>query len=284
MSSNTNLLAETANATWSFEKTTPFPATQGFYRSRIYTTDFSINSLVAACDQLFGLVTVLDTIEYPDDSDKLLQDLAHEIHSFEHLAQIAGYSSNIIIAARYAICSLLDEAIAATPWGQTKRWQEKSLLSLFHHENYGGSRFFSIIDRALENITNNLHLIELLYLCLNFGFTGKYKDTANGQNELIGITNKLYQIIGQYNSVNPKTILIHDKKPPLPQIEIIPETTATSSSWATTINTKKLIWVTASVALIIGGLSYFGINLRLNHKSKPIYVTLEQIAKTGEKT
>lgn len=283
MDPNTNLLAEKSNATWSFEKTTPFPATQGFYRSRIYTSDIGINPLIAACDQLFGLVTILETTEHPDDSDKFLQDLAHEIRSFEHRAQVADYLSNTIIAARYAICSLLDETIATTPWGQAKRWHEKSLLSLFHNENYGGSRFFSIIDRALENITNNLHLIELLYLCLNFGFAGKYREMVNGKNELISITNKLYQIIGQYNSGNQKNTLIHDEKLLLPQKEVIPQTNSYDSSLAT-IDTKKLLWGAIGFALIISGLIYLGINLKLNHMSKPIYAALKQAAKHGGTT
>src|SRR4030067_1821368 len=128
----------------SFEKTPPSPAISGCYRSRIYTSNININPLIAACDQILSLAIALKTTEFPDNNTQFLQDLAHEIRSFEHHAQIANYQSNTIISARYALCSLLDEIIISTEWGQTNNWGEKNLLTLFHNENDGGTRFFSI--------------------------------------------------------------------------------------------------------------------------------------------
>jgi len=278
MNQNTNLLAESPNVMWSFEKTTPFPATNGLYRSRVYTSNVNLNPLIAACDQLLSLVTTLKTTEYPDDCDKFLQDLAHEIRAFEHRAQMADYPSNIIIAARFAICCLLDETIVESTWGQKNKWSEKNLLSLFHNENYGGRRFFSIIDRALENISSNLHLIELLYLCLNFGFTGKYKELINGQNELAGITNKLYQIIGQYSSCNHKNILINDEKPQTQQDHVVPA----ADPLSTMIDHQKLSWIATIFAITISGLIFLGISIKLNNMSKPIYTALEQLSKNKD--
>ncbi len=286
MNQHTNLLADSSNAALVFDRTTPFPAAQGFYRSRIYTSNININPLVAACDQLFGLVAALKTTEYPDNIDKFLQDLAHEIRSFEHRSQVANYPSNIIVAARYAICCLLDETISQTPWGQTNNWQEKNLLSLFHNENYGGARFFSIVDRTLENISNNLHLIELLYLCLNFGFTGKYKEVENGQNELVAITNRLYQIIGQHGFQNHKNIIIHDEQSEpeqkSEQNQVIPIATAGGLP-VTAVDTKKLFLLVVSFAIAISSLIYLGVNFKLNQLSKPIYTAIAQSTKdSGE--
>ncbi len=63
MDQNNYLLTDSPNVVRPFEKMTPFPAAHGFYRSRIYTADISLNPLVAACDQLFGLATTLKTTE-----------------------------------------------------------------------------------------------------------------------------------------------------------------------------------------------------------------------------
>src|SRR4030067_3479848 len=100
----------------SFEKTPPSPAISGCYRSRLYTSNININPLIAACDQILSLATTLKTTELPDNNTLFLQDLAHEIRSFEHHAQIANHQSNIIIAARYTLCCLLDEIITSTEW------------------------------------------------------------------------------------------------------------------------------------------------------------------------
>src|SRR3990172_8788384 len=265
MNQETSLLLDSPNRTWSFEKTTPFPATNGCYRSRIYTSNININPLVAACDQILSLAIALKTTEFPDNNTQFLQDLSHEIRSFEHHAQIANYQSNIIIAARYALCCLLDETIASTQWGQTNNWDEKNLLTLFHNENYGGARFFSIIDRSLENITANLHLIELLYLCLNLGFVGKYQNIKHGQSELVAITNKLYQIIGHHNHLNRKNLLAHDSIPEPQQNQQTPTITANI------INPKKLFGIAIALSIVISGLIYFGIHLKLNSISKEIH-------------
>lgn len=269
MPQETSLLTALANPSFSCEKTTPFPATNGYYRSRIYTSNININPLIGACDQLLSLITALKTTEYPDDPEQFLQDLAHEIRSFEHRAQIANYGSNTIIAARYALCCLVDETIQLTPWGQKNSWHEKNLLALFYHEHDGNERFFQIVERSLEKIEENLHLIELLYLCLNLGFGGKQRHTADGQNELVALTNKLYQIIGQSTQLNCKNILIQEIPVKIPQ----PQQPATSTK--TTVDSKMLFGMTATVAIIISGLIYIATNLKLTSINKNIYTALE---------
>jgi type IV/VI secretion system ImpK/VasF family protein len=263
MNLNTNLISAT----------TMKAGSQGFYRSRIYTSDININPLIAACDPLFGVVLTLGKIENPENSDRFLQDLAHEIRSFEQRAILAGYPKSTITAASYAICSLLDEAILNTHWGQTNTWSDKNLLSCFHNENTDDSYFFSIIDNCLENIENHIHLLELLYLCLNFGFKGKYKEIVNGQNELISISNRLYSSIGEYNLDTPKSISIHDEKPFLPASQSIQEETSSTIIDQTKINQR--LFGALSFAIIISSLIYVGFNLKLDYLSKPIYNLLE---------
>lgn len=277
MGQNIDLLASSPNVTWSFEKTTPFATNGSCYRSRIYTTEVNLNPLVAAGDQLLSLAATIETIECPADCSKLLQDLAHEIRSFEHRAQIANYSSNIIVAARYALCCLLDEAILATPWGQENGWSEKNLLTLFHNENDGSVRFFSIINRSLEDIASNLHLIELLYLCLNFGFEGKYRKTQTGSHELLSIINKLYQIITQYNPRPHKNIFIHHESSPKSSPD------HDTPNTAPIVGTQKLLWLASGLAFAISGLIYLGIILKLDNMSKPTYNTIKQLVKNNQR-
>lgn len=262
------------NPSWFGEKTTPLPATSGYYRSRIYSSNVNINPLIAACDQLLSLVPILKTARLPEDHIKLLEDLAHEIRSFEHRAQIANYPPHIIVAARYAICALLDETISQTPLGQQNNWAAKNLLAIFFQEDHNGERFFAIIDQALGDIASNLHLIELLYLCLTLGFVG----SKQNPHELLAITNKLYQISGQYGHRNCKNIMV--------QSDNLRTTTSENTAPATSIiaiNTTKLFGAAIIFAILTSGLIYLGINIGLSHLSKPIYnaLTALQTNKSG---
>jgi type IV/VI secretion system ImpK/VasF family protein len=269
MNSSANLFSPTLNIIEA-DEIIPMSAPSGFYRSRVYTSGASINPLIVACDPVLILATALKTVEYPSDRDKFLEDLAHEIRAFEHRAQIANYQDEVITAARYALCCLLDETIALTSeWGKDNGWLQNNLLSIFYDESYGGEYFFAIINRALENPTANLHLIELLYICLSFGFVGKYYNTEHGKSELSSITNKLYQAICQHRYLNRRSLFLCEEKPKSqkkPNHDPI---------FAPRIKTSKLLGVGIVVALILGGLIYFGAHLKLRSISKSLYPLIE---------
>lgn len=275
MNSNYSLLSELQGDQQYVKKPITFPAVTGFYRSQIYTADVSINPLIAACDQILSLVTILKDLEPPKNKEMFFQDLAHEIRAFEHQAQILDYNPDIIIAARYALCCLLDETITATKWGQENNWVDENLLALFQNETYGGYKFFTIIDRALENTTANIHLIELLYFCLSLGFVGKYRNVEHGKNELVAITNKLYQIIGQYNYLNCKNLLIDggDSKD-----EIMAESEKTKKPPAVFVmRPAKLFKMAIAFAVLVSGLTYFFVSFKLNSVVKQVHSSIEQI-------
>jgi type VI secretion system protein ImpK len=44
--------------------------------------------------------------------------------------------------ARYVLCTVVDEAVVTTPWGNESEWSQMSLLSSFHNETFGGEKFF----------------------------------------------------------------------------------------------------------------------------------------------
>ncbi|EKE00746.1 MAG: IcmH [uncultured bacterium] len=265
-----NLFSPTLNVIETNEMV-PSPVPSGFYRSRIYTSNVSINPLIVACDPILTLSAALKTIEYPSDRNKFLEDLAHEIRAFEHRAKIANYPDNVIADARYALCCLLDETIALTSeWGKDNGWLQGNLLNVFYNESYGGEHFFAIVDRALEDMPANLHLIELLYLCLSFGFAGKYYNTEYGDRELAFVTNKLYQIINQYRHINRRDLFLCKSKPWLQQHK------NHDPSFTPQAKGTKLFGVSIVVALGISALIYFGVYLKLHAISKPLYPLIEQ--------
>jgi type VI secretion system protein ImpK len=272
MNSNVNLFLQTTNTSIESDEATPILTPSGFYRSRIYNLNTSINPLIAACDPILTLVTNLKNIEYPVDRNKFLEDLAHEIRAFVHRAQLANYQENVITAARYTLCCLVDEKIALTSeWGKNNGWLQNNLLTIFHNESYGGNHFFTIIKNAMENTNLNLHLIELLYLCLSFGFTGKYRDAEHGKSELTSLNNKLYQIICQYRRIEHPDLFVCDS-----DINLKPKHHHSSIFTLATTNTLKTLGITTVFALALSGLIYLGIKFKLHYISKPLYPLIEQ--------
>ena len=107
----------------------------------------SRNRLVDAAGTLFALVGQLRGTTSHPDIDTLRVQVEHELKLFESNARAAGVDVEQVSTARYLLCTLIDETVLATPWGNESIWNQQTLLAKFHREARGGERFFSILDQ-----------------------------------------------------------------------------------------------------------------------------------------
>ncbi|WP_455366693.1 type IVB secretion system protein IcmH/DotU [Kaarinaea lacus] len=157
-----------------------------------------LNPLVNAASTLLALFVKLRSTFSHSDVSGLFQRLSGEIKAFESRAKNDGERPEVVLAARYVLCAGLDEAVLRTPWGSESAWTQRSLLNSFHNETGGGEKFFLILDRMKEMPAENLHILELMYLCLSLGFKGKYELLQNGRDHLENIRDELYQTIRSF--------------------------------------------------------------------------------------
>jgi len=118
-----------------------------------------------------------------------------EIRNFEEQAHASGVRNEIVLAARYALCAGLDEAVLSMPSGAQSEWAEHPLLVALHREAWGGEKFFEMLDRISVDPSRHIDLMELLYLALAVGFTGKYGRLARGHEQLADLQHELYRKI-----------------------------------------------------------------------------------------
>lgn len=154
-----------------------------------------LNPLLAAANRLLNVLPQLrSSVQHPNPT-ALRDSLAQGIRQFEAQARTAGVPTEKIVAARYALCTLIDETATSTPLGASGAWAHQGLLALFHGEVGGGEKFFQLLARLAENPQANIDLLELLYVCLEFGFEGRYRVTEGGQRQLEAIRQRLLMII-----------------------------------------------------------------------------------------
>ncbi|MCC4265876.1 type IVB secretion system protein IcmH/DotU [Oceanimonas baumannii] len=156
-----------------------------------------VNPLVEAASVLLLHQARLSQTPRHQDLTSLKDNLSRDIKTFEYLAMSRGCDNAEVIAGRYVLCTVLDEAVATTPWGEEGEWSRHSLLSSFHNETYGGEKVFQLIDKLSANPARHLDLLELIYLCLSLGFEGKYRLLPRGTLELEAIRDSLYRQIRQ---------------------------------------------------------------------------------------
>lgn len=131
-----------------------------------------------------------------EDIEELRRRLEAEVRSFTNQAQALGLRDSQHFAARYMLCTALDESVTSSKIpGAAAEWASQSLLSTFHEETHGGEVFFQVLDRSMRQPAANLYLLELAYLLLSLGFEGKYRLQDRGPLELESQRDSLYRQI-----------------------------------------------------------------------------------------
>jgi len=163
-----------------------------------------LNPLVQAASPLLLLMGQLRTATASMDISGLRRYALEEIRRFEDQARVGGVRNEIVLAARYVLCAGLDEAVLSTPSGAQSEWAQNPLLVALHREAWGGEKFFEMLERISVDPSRHIDLMELQYLILALGFTGKYQMTDRGHERLADLQRNLYRTIrNQRGAVAP---------------------------------------------------------------------------------
>ena len=152
-----------------------------------------VNQLVAMANPILAAVPqIRRSLKHPDAAG-LRANLKDQIESLEMSAVSGEIADDTVSAAVYALCALLDESAAATPWGHD--WIDKGLLMEMRGETGGAEGFFTQLDRVAAEPDKNADLLEFLYICLALGFEGRYRGAAGGKQALDQVRDRLYGLI-----------------------------------------------------------------------------------------
>jgi type VI secretion system protein ImpK len=151
----------------------------------------SLNPLVQAAAPLLAAAPRLRaTLRHPDPAALRMQ-LVESVKRFESVARAQGLPNEQVVAARYILCTLLDESASSTPWGGSGAWAAQSLLVHFHNEAWGGEKVFQLLSRLAESPAQHRNLLELVFVVLSLGFEGRYKVMNDGRAQLESVRERL---------------------------------------------------------------------------------------------
>ena len=225
------------------------------------TGDAGLNPLIAAANPLLDIVPQLRMTLQHSDPLGLRTHIAENIKVFETRARAAGVPSEKVIAARYALCALLDEAAASTPWG-SGTWANHSLLIMFHNEAWGGEKFFQLLAKLAENPKGNRDLLEFMYICLALGFQGRYRVIENGKSQLDTVRERLAHLLEKERGEYERDL---------------------SARWQPTpIKRPKIFvllpgWVVAALCGLVMLIAYLSFGFLLNNASDPVFAQIQSI-------
>ena len=225
-----------------------------------------LNPLVRAASPLLLLAGQLrGTLSAPEVGG-LRRHAQDEILRFEQRARAASITTEVVGAARYALCACLDEAVLSTPWGAQSEWTQQTLLVALHREAWGGEKFFEMLDKISDDPERHIDLMELQYLCIALGFAGKYQAMPQGQSRLADVQQRLYRKIRDFRGTpRPELSLkwkgVEDRRNRL--IRYVP--------W----------WVVGAAALAILAVTFGVYYARLGSAAAPVHQALSQMGLEG---
>lgn len=224
-----------------------------------------INPLLTAAGPLLALLSQLRATTHHADRPGLQRQLLELIRTFEESARASGVSRPQITAARYLLCTFIDEAIAATPWGADAPAGTRGLLQEFHEDESGAVKVFELLDKLSADAQTHAPLLELFYVCFALGFQGQYAHQVNGRAELDALAGRLLAKIRPAASERTKgtarTLSSQWSGEPRrgPTLSVVP------------------LWLTVVVgaAVVLGALTWM--STRLSRQAEPVLQQLHEM-------
>lgn len=226
------------------------------------------NPLLGAARELIQVMAQLATQSESRDSLVFRDWAAQQIQRFEQQCIQLDVHEEIRFFARYVLCTVVDELVIKTPWGSDGVWSRQSLLSQFHGETNGGDRFFQLLEYLQQAPARNLHLLELMYVCMGLGFEGKFKLDQRGYAQLETIRDNLFHLLRRQKGEPERDLSPHWQRVTQRRNKL-----ASYFPW----------WVVAAVIGVIMLGTYSGFSWLLAEKNQQILSRLERPALSVDK-
>lgn len=165
----------------------------GFANEQFQLRGLEDNRLIDAATPLLGLVIRVRRLKKFKNVESLYRQVVDDVAGIDRELVEQGYDRPTVVAYRYVLCAFIDEAVLGTDWGAHSVWSQRSLLSCFHSETWGGEKVFAILARMEQEPERYREMLAFIYLCLCLGFEGRYKVMANGREEYEQISRGLYE-------------------------------------------------------------------------------------------
>ncbi|MEM9785415.1 MAG: type IVB secretion system protein IcmH/DotU [Pseudomonadota bacterium] len=224
--------------------------------ARMRQTRASDNPLIAAFSLLLGLAPELESATVVEDPETLRARLRDNLTYARDQAVSSGVPLSRADQGAWFVAALLDDIALNTPWGGQSAWPSQPLVGTLYGDVDAGERFFARTDELLRFPDRDSDLLELVFMCLSFGFRGMHRVTGSrGTSEL----NSLRAQIARYVR-NPAA----DEKPLSPHWKGV-DAPQEKQAFAVPY------WAIAIIAGVVMLAIYVGLSMRLTGQSERLY-------------
>ena len=130
----------------------------------------------------------------------------------------AGFSQQDAQDMAYAVAALMDEVMLARPEPHRQFWMNNLLQLHFFKENVAGEGFFHRLQQ-LRADPNRREVLRVYYLCLVFGFQGRYR-VPGGELELMRLIEAVRGELVRGLTHTLDVLSPHGERPAEPRLQV----------------------------------------------------------------
>jgi len=154
--------------------------------STCHVSQSGLNQLVDHTAPLFFYLHHL--IQTPSHSE-IKKNIADYLEALQKRYQTLDYSSDMTLAAHYIVCATVDDIL------RCMANHEVQFLQKFHQSRLEQEKFYIILDRVGKQPEKYIDLLELIYLCMRFGYKGQHRHSPFGLQQWSLVADNTYHLI-----------------------------------------------------------------------------------------
>jgi type VI secretion system protein ImpK len=220
------------------------------------------NPLLAAATPLLRAAPRIRAMPRHPDPSALRSALIESVRQFEAAAWAAGLPNEQVVAGRYVLCTMIDEAASATPWGGSGVWSRQSLLVTFHSEARGGEKVFQLLSKLVADVPRHRNLLELMSVVLALGFEGRFGAVDDGRVHIEEMRDRLTRMLAPAIGTFEKELSPHWKGAPASHARL---------------SDGVPVWVATVAVAFVSLLIFIGLRLDIEARSNPTFAALQAL-------
>lgn len=156
-------------------------------------------------ESVFNALAQIQRMDSAPMPELLHQKLSMYIEQATRAAGKLGFSQQDTDDIKFAMVALIDQVMLSKDGQLREFWLPRMLELRFFNTNVAGDAFFDRLE-TLRGDTSRIDALKVYYLCLMFGFRGKY-GIRGGELELADMTDRLRDELIKAKAITSETSL-----------------------------------------------------------------------------
>lgn len=219
-------------------------------------------SLVDLMVDGFYMIFLLKNRYQPHGADELRARVKEFLGTVERGGKKLGSAAEDVYLAKYAYCSLVDEAVLTSQSSIREAWARKPLQLELFGDQLAGENFFVKLEELRREGAARVQVLEVFHMCLLLGFQGRFM-LEDGSEKLGFLCDRLGDEIANHKG----------RRGGFAPHAMAPDTVMNR------LRSEVPLWVVGALFALAGLGAFLGLRTWLGHETRKDLAAYDQVVK-----